>query len=232
MEAVFKTKNEAIYEMLRQEILQAKIKPGEKIVVSDLSKKIGVSEIPIREAVKKLESEGFLTVMPHVGITVSKLDPDEVVEFYLIRIELESLASRLATPHINQEDIEYLTEKNQEMKSALDRDDPEMLAALNKQFHLKIYAAAKRPHLYKLIADLWDKVSWVRSVFFLAPQIALDSLKEHDEIIEALRKRDDELIGKLMRTQTRHSLKAIADRFFPDLNILEKEVKNNLLQDC
>ena len=225
MEAVFKTKNEAIYEMLRQEILQAKIKPGEKIVVSDLSKKIGVSEIPIREAVKKLESEGFLTIMPHVGITVSKLDPDEVVEFYLIRIELESLASRLATPHINQEDIEYLTEKNQEMKSALDRDDPEMLAALNKQFHLKIYAAAKRPHLYKLIADLWDKVSWIRSVFFLAPQIALDSLKEHGEIIEAIRKKDAELVGKLMREQKRHSLKAIADRFFPNLNFPEKEVK-------
>jgi DNA-binding GntR family transcriptional regulator len=225
MEAVFKTKNEAIYEMLRQEILQAKIKPGEKIVVSDLSKKIGVSEIPIREAVKKLESEGFLTNMPHVGITVSKLDPDEVVEFYLIRIELESLASRLATPHINQEDIEYLTEKNQEMKSALQRDDPEMLAALNKQFHLKIYAAAKRPHLYKLIADLWDKVSWIRSVFFLAPQIALDSLKEHGEIIEAIRKKDAELVGKLMREQKRHSLKAIADRFFPNLNFPEKEVK-------
>jgi len=225
MEAVFKTKNEAIYEMLRQEILQAKIKPGEKIVVSDLSKKIGVSEIPIREAVKKLESEGFLAVMPHVGITVSKLDPDEVVEFYLIRIELESLASRLATPHINQEDIDYLTEKNQEMKSALDRDDPERLAALNKQFHLKIYAAGKRPHLYKSIADLWDKVSWIRSVFFLAPQIALDSLKEHGEIIEAIRKKDAELVGKLMREQKWHSLKAIADRFFPNLNFPEKEVK-------
>ena len=225
MEAIFKTKNEAIYDMLRKEILQARIKPGEKIVVSDLSKKIGVSEIPIREAVKKLESEGFLTVMPHVGITVSKLDPDEVVEFYLIRIELESLASRLATPHISQEDIEYLTKKNQEMKSALQRNDPEMLATLNKQFHLKIYAAAKRPHLYKLIADLWDKVSWIRSVFFLAPQIALDSLKEHAEIIEAIRKKDGELVGKLMREQKRHSLKAIADRFFPNLNFPEKEVK-------
>jgi DNA-binding GntR family transcriptional regulator len=225
MEAIFKTKNEAIYDMLRKEILQARIKPGEKIVVSDLSKKIGVSEIPIREAVKKLESEGFLTVMPHVGITVSKLDPDEVVEFYLIRIELESLASRLATPHISQEDIEYLTKKNQEMKSALQRNDPEMLATLNKQFHLKIYAAAKRPHLYKLIADLWDKVSWIRSVFFLAPQIALDSLREHAEIIEAIRKKDGELVGKLMREQKRHSLKAIADRFFPNLNFPEKEVK-------
>jgi DNA-binding GntR family transcriptional regulator len=226
MEAIFKTKNEAIYDMLRQEILQAKIKPGEKIVVSDLSKKIGVSEIPIREAVKKLESEGFLTNIPHVGITVSKLDPDEVVEFYLIRIELESLASRLATPHISQEDIEYLTKKNQEMKLALQRDDLEMLATLNKQFHFRIYAAAKRPHLYKLIADLWDKVSWIRSVFFLAPQIALDSLKEHGEIIEAIKKKDGELVGKLTREQKRHSLKAIADRFFPNLNFPEKEVKH------
>lgn len=230
MEASFKTKNEAIYEMLREEILQAKIKPGEKIVISDLSKKIGVSEIPIREAVKKLESEGFLTIMPHVGISVSKLDPDEIIEFYLIRIELESLAARLATPLISEVEITRLEEVNQEMKSALKGDDREMLSALNRQFHLKIYAAAKRPHLYRLIVDLWDKVSWFRSVFFLAPQIALDSLREHGEIIEALKKRDDELVGKLMKAQKRHSLQTIADRFFPDLNVSEKEVKKYLLQ--
>ncbi len=231
MEAPFKTKNEATYEMLREEILQAKIKPGEKIIISDLSKKIGVSEIPIREAVKKLESEGFLTIMPHVGITVSKLDPDEIIEFYLIRIELESLAARLATPLIKEAEISSLQEINQELKSALQRDDREMLYALNKKFHFKIYAAANRPHLYKLIVDLWDKINWIRSVFFLAPQIALDSLREHGEIIEAIRKRDDELVGNLMKVQKRHSLRAIADRFFPDLNVSEKEVKKYLLQD-
>jgi DNA-binding GntR family transcriptional regulator len=232
MEASFKTKYEAIYEMLRKEILQAKIKPGEKIVISDLSKKIGVSEIPIREAVKKLESEGFLTIIPHVGITVCKLDPDEIIEFYLIRIELESLAARLATSLISEAEISCLQEINQELESALQRDDREMLYTLNKKFHFKIYVAAKRPHLYKLIVDLWDKVSWIRSVFFLAPQIALDSWREHGEIIEAIRKRDDELVGKLIRAQKRHSLKTIADRFFPDLNVSEKEVKKYLLQDC
>ena len=169
--------------------------------------------------------------MPHVGITVSKLDPDEIIEFYLIRIELESLAARLATPLMSEAEITCLQEVNQELKSALQRDDRERLCALNKQFHFKIYAAAKRPHLYKLIVDLWDKVSWIRSVFFLAPQIALDSLREHGEIIEAIRKKDDELVGKLMKEQKRHSLKTIADRFFPDLNVSEKEVKKYLLQD-
>ena len=195
------------------------------------SKKIGVSEIPIREAVKKLESEGFLTIMPHVGITVSKLDPDQITEFYLIRIELESIAARLATPLMSETEITCLQEVNQELKSALQHDDRERLYALNQQFHFKIYAAAKRPHLYKLIVDLWDKVSWIRSVFFLAPQITLDSLREHGEIIEAIRKRDDELVGRLMKVQKRHSLKTIADRFFPDLNVSEKEVKKYLLQD-
>jgi len=188
MEVLFKTKNEAIYEMLREEILQARIKPGEKIIISDLSKRIGVSKIPIREAVQKLESEGFLTNMPHVGITVSTLDPDEIIEFYLIRIELESLAARMATPLISEEEIKFIQETNQEMELAMRRDDRQMLYALNKKFHFKIYAAAKRPHLYKLIADLWDKVSWIRSVFFLSPGIALDSLREHGEIIEALKK--------------------------------------------
>lgn len=214
MEANFKTKNEAVYEMLRRKILQAKIKPGEKIVVSDLSKKIGVSEIPIREAVKKLESEGFLSVIPHVGIRVSKIDPDEIIEFYLIRTELESLAAKLATPHINQEDLEYLVQKNREMELVLKQNDCEALNSLNKEFHLKIYQAASRPHLYKIIVGLWEKINWIRSVFFLTPQIALDSLKEHNEIIEALKKGDADLVAKLIRQQKQNSLKAIADRFF------------------
>ena len=214
MEAIFKTKNEAIYEMLRQEILQARIKPGEKIVISDLSKKIGVSEIPIREAVKKLESEGYLTAMPHVGITVSKIDREEIHEFYLIRMELEALAARLATPLIKRSDIEFLKEKNHEMELAFERDDREMLAILNKQFHMKIYSIASRPHLYKLIGELWDKIRWIRSVFFLTPQIALDSLKGHEEIINAIIEKDAELVANLTRQQKQNSLKAIVDRFF------------------
>lgn len=214
MEAIFKTKYEAIYDMLRQEILQAKIKPGEKIVISDLSKKIGVSEIPIREAVKKLESEGYLTAMPHVGITVSKIDREEIQEFYLIRMELEALAARLATPLFKQSDIEFLKEKNHEIKLALERDDREMITTLNKEFHMKIYSVAYRPHLYKMIGELWDKIKWVRSVFFLTPEIALDSLREHEEMINAILEKNAELVANLTRAQKQNSLKAIVERFF------------------
>jgi DNA-binding GntR family transcriptional regulator len=214
MEIPFRTKNEAVYENLRRDILQGKIRPGERIVVSELSKQLGFSEIPIREGIKKLESEGFLRNTPHVGITVSTVNPDEIMEFYLIRIELEALAARMATPKISDSDLEYLSQINQEMELALKENDCEALASLNKKFHLRIYRAASRPNLYKMICELWDKINWIRSVFFLTPQIALESLKEHKELIEALKKRDVDLVDKLTRQQKQNSLKAIADRFF------------------
>jgi DNA-binding GntR family transcriptional regulator len=136
------------------------------------------------------------------------------MEFYLIRIELEALAARMATPKISDSDLEYLSQINQEMELALKENDCEALASLNKKFHLRIYRAASRPNLYKMICELWDKINWIRSVFFLTPQIALESLKEHKELIEALKRRDVDLVDKLTRQQKQNSLKAIADRFF------------------
>ncbi len=210
----FKTKNEAVYELLKQEILKGEIKPGEKIVISDLSKRFGFSEIPIREAIRRLESEGFLIVKPHVGIEVSKINPDEIIELYLIRTELECLAANLATPNIVQEDLNCLIQINREMELAFQKGDCEALTSLNKDFHLRIYQTARRKHLYKLIAELWEKINWIRSVFSLTPQIALDSLKEHNQIIEALKRGDAELVVKLTRQQKQNSLKVISEHLF------------------
>lgn len=214
MKISFKTKNEAVYETLRREILTGNIRPGEKIIVSELSKQLGFSEIPIREAIKKLESEGFLLNTPHVGTTVRKINPEEIIEFYLIRIELESLAARIATPKIDESDLEYLSKKNHEMELALKQNDCEALTSLNREFHMRIYRAASRPHLYKMICELWDKITWIRCVFFLTPQIALDSLKEHGQLIEAFEKRDVDMADKLTRQQKENSLRAIADHLF------------------
>lgn len=213
MKVTFKTKNEAVYEKLKHEILKGNLEPGKKIVISELSKEFGFSEIPIREAIKKLESEGFLIIKPHVGIEVRKIDVEEIVEFYLIRAELESLAARLATPKIGQEDLEFLIQKNQEMEMAFQKNECEALASLNREFHLRIYRAARLQNLYKLIVEFWEKVNWIRSVFSLTPQIALDSLKEHNQIIEALRSRDVDLVDKLIKKQRQNSLKVISEHY-------------------
>ena len=73
MEVVFKTKNVAVYEVLRQDIVDGKLKSGQKIIMSDVAKRFGLSEIPVREAIRRLESDGFVQFTPHIGAIVSKL---------------------------------------------------------------------------------------------------------------------------------------------------------------
>jgi len=209
MAVAFKTKNEAVYERLRHDIIDGKLKPGQRIVISDLSKEFGFSEIPIREAIRRLDSEGLLQVTPHVGTIVTEIDEKEVTEIYLIRIELESLAAKLATPHISETDLDFLNKKNQEMELAISKQNYEKLGLLNKDFHLRIYLAAPYPLLFKLIVDLWEKVQRTRSVFALVPERAIASVEEHRKITEALRSKDADLVERLVREQKEHSMKTL-----------------------
>ena len=209
MAVAFKTKNVAVYEAIRKDIVDGRLKPGQKIIMSELAKRFELSEIPVREAIRRLESDGFVEFTPHVGAVVSKLDEHEFVEIYLIRIELEALATRLAAPCVTPEDIDYLAQKNREMEQALRQNSPEKLGALNKAFHMRIYRAAPYPYLYKLISDLWEKFERTRSVFACVPERAAASIEEHAEIIRALRSRDPAAAEALIKQQKSRTMTAL-----------------------
>lgn len=209
MTVAFKTKNVAVYEVLRQDIVDGKLKSGQKIIMSDVAKRFGLSDIPVREAIRRLESDGFVQFTPHIGAVVSKMDEKEVVEIYLIRIELEALATRLAVPHVTSDDINYLEKKNHDMELAIERNRPEQLGALNKDFHLRIYRAAPYPYLYKLISDLWEKVERTQSVFAYVPERAEASVGEHKQIIKALRSKDLPAAEKLIKEQKNRTMAAL-----------------------
>jgi len=194
----FQTKNQAVYEVLRKGIIGGKFKPGQKIIMREVAKELGLSDIPVREAIRRLESDGLVTFTPHLGAVVSKIDEHEFVETYLIRIELESLATRLAVPHIKAEDILFLIDKNNEMEKAFRKNRYEKIGTINRDFHLKIYHAAPYPFLNQLIISLWERLERTQSVFAYVPKRAGASVLEHTEIVEALKKRDAKLAEKLM----------------------------------
>jgi DNA-binding GntR family transcriptional regulator len=205
MKLAFRTKNLAVYEELRQNIVEGKLKPGQRLVMSEIAARYGLSEIPVREAIRSLESEGFVTFTPHVGAVVTQINEGEFVEIYLIRIELEALATRLAVPHISERDVEFLKKLNREMKTAVKQGSYEKLGRLNKEFHLKIYHAAPYPLLNKMLKDLWDKAERTQSVFAFVPERAEASIIEHEEIIAALAVRnvsDAEALMKQQKTRT------------------------------
>ena len=205
----FRTKNIAVYEELRRDIIEGKLKPGQKIIMSEIAKNYGLSEIPVREAIRRLESDGFVNFTPHVGAVVTKIEEKEFVEIYLIRIELESLATRLAVPYITPKDIAFLESKNKEMKSAIQTKSFEKLGHLNREFHLKIYQAAPLPYLNKILKDLWDKVERTQSVFAYVPDRAEASVSEHESIIEALKLGDVSLAESLIKEQKSKTMEAL-----------------------
>ena len=204
-----KTKNVAVYRKLRQAILKVKLMPGQKIVMADLAKAFGLSETPVREAIRRLESDGYVHFTPHTGAIVTKIDEGELVEVYLIRIALEALATRLASPHITDKDIEYLIKKNQEIEAAIQQKKYENIGGINKDFHLRIYKAAPFPRLYKMICDLWDTFERWPSVFAYVPARAVASVKEHKKIIQALKDADTDLADRLMKEQKEHAMEAL-----------------------
>jgi len=204
-----KTKNVAVYKKLRQAILKGKLKPGQKIVMADLAKAFGLSETPVREAIRRLESDGYVHFTPHTGAIVTKIDEGELVEVYLIRIALEALATRLASPHITDKDIDYLNKKNHEIEVAIQQNKYENIGGINRDFHLRIYKAAPFPRLYKMICDLWDTFERWPSVFAYVPERAVASVDEHKKIIQALKMGDTDLADRLMKEQKERAMEAL-----------------------
>jgi len=206
---VSKTKNVAVYKKLRQAIIKGKLKPGQKLVMADLAKAFGLSETPVREAIRRLESDGYVQFTPHTGAIVTKVDEGELVEVYLIRIALEALATRLASPHITDKDIDFLNKKNQAIEAAIQQKKFENIGSINKDFHLRIYKAAPFPRLYKMICDLWDTFERWPSVFAYVPERAVASVEEHKRIIQALKRGDTDLADQLMKEQKERAMEAI-----------------------
>ena len=226
----FKTKSEIVFDKLRQKIIDRELKPGQRIVISEIAKEFGTSGIPIREAISKFESEGFVTVTPHVGAVVNLMDSDEFLEIYLMRIELEVLAIKLATPHIRKPDIDALNKILLKAEQAVLAGEHSKLGPLNKEFHLRTYKTGPYPNLFKSIVDLWDKFELMQSVFAYVPQRATPSWEEHKMMVAALTDKNARLAAKLLRQQKNRTKKAIEQVFKKQKMIdipftIKKEIK-------
>lgn len=216
MDVQFKTKTELVHEKLYQDIICGKLKPGQRIVISDLAKVFGFSEIPIREAIRALETRGLVQFTPHVGAVVSEFNDSEFLEIYIIRIELEGLATKLAVPHITDADLEFLETNIKKNEKAIQQNKFDKIGPLNKEFHLRIYQAAPYPYLLSLIKNLWEKFELSQSVFSYVPERAAASCHEHKKILKALKLKDVDMTERLVREQKGRTIIALKKRLHKD----------------
>jgi DNA-binding GntR family transcriptional regulator len=205
----FVTKSDLVYQALKNDILSGKYKPEQRIITSEVAKRFGLSESPVREALKHLESEGLIQNTPHVGAIITSLDMADVEKIYQVRINLEGLATRLAVQNIDKRGLGLLDKLIVKMEKFVRNREYEKLGLCNKEFHATIYSACGNEYLYKIIFELWDLSFRTPGVFAFVPERAKRSLLEHKKILSALRKRDGNLAEKLVIEQKKRSLNAL-----------------------
>ena len=185
----FRSKQEIAYNMIRESIVTGEFTPGQKLIISSLATNLSMSEIPIREALKILESEQLITRYGQ-SLRVAAISVKETMELLSVRLELESMAIRRAVKNIDSKGIKDLEERLLQMKVALQLKDTSTFGRLNKEFHSAIYEYCEVPVLIKAIQEAWNQTERARYVFRIIPGRAGDAEKEHYEIVEALRNKD------------------------------------------
>ncbi|MDY5845335.1 MAG: GntR family transcriptional regulator [Bariatricus sp.] len=193
-----------VFEEIREDILKGKYKENEELREATLGKEMGVSRTPVREALRQLELEGLVHIIPNKGAYVTGITEKDVHDIYMTRSLLEGLCARWAAEHITREQIEELEEILLLAEYHIERDNTEQLSELDNKFHEVLYEACESRILSHILSDFHKYVQIARTKSVKKENRARKSLEEHREILEALRAGDPERAEKLANTHILH----------------------------
>ena len=177
-----------VSQMIRQAIHDGRYKPGERVRETEVAEWLKVSRTPVREALRRLESDGMLIFVSWRGVVVADLDRQQVSELYAMREILEGAAAKLAARHIDELEIEILVALLERMQAA--RNDAHATASLNRQFHDTIHVAAHNRYLVQMLEKLDNSLALLRGTTFSIDGRAQQAAREHGDIVEGIKRRD------------------------------------------
>ncbi|GAB3464780.1 GntR family transcriptional regulator [Actinophytocola sediminis] len=183
-------KSQTIYRALRERILRDELASGTRLVLRELANTYETSDIPVREALRMLERDGLVEMVPYRGARVTTLTQREIDETYFIRGHLESIATGLAAERITDDELAALDELMTLLRAAVEAQDGPRFSDLNHQFHETIVAACGNRMLCELTMDIWQRHSGFQRVFRMVPGRLAQSQSEHEGIMAALHARD------------------------------------------
>lgn len=194
-----KTVAEQIADRLRSEILTGEIRPGARLLQDLEAARLDVSRTPLREAFRQLEAEQLVEIVPNRGAIVTELHTDEVREVFLIRSQLEPMAAATAARVATPEDVAAIAAVLDELERARNEAGTHPLVELNKEFHFKVYEAARLPRLVAIISSLWGPIEAMRAAYASEPMTAQHAADEHARLYEAIRDHDEDAAAAITR---------------------------------
>ncbi|MEH0473905.1 GntR family transcriptional regulator [Streptomyces sp. B21-097] len=199
-----------VYEALLELITTRALRPGQHLVESELAGHLGVSRQPVREALQRLNTEGWVDLRPAQGAFVHEPTEEEADQLLTVRTLLEAEAARLAATGAGEADVEALAEIVAQGLQAVAADDVDTAVALNARFHAKIIELAGNAVLAELAAQVDRRVRWYYTP--IARQLGRRSWVEHRDLVTAIAGHDEESATRLMREHTEHTRRSYRAR--------------------
>lgn len=198
------------YRALRDAILAGDVAEGQRLVQDVLAERLGVSRIPVRQALKQLALEGLVTVNERGAYFASGFTVDDAREVYRLRALLEPYACRLALERIAPSGVERLEEIAEAMRAAAKRRDRDRYVSLNREFHMVLYELSDCRRLIRFIESLWSGTPPLTPIL-LGDQLARSEL-EHRHILEAIRAGDVDAAVERLREHIEHAGQALVEK--------------------
>jgi DNA-binding GntR family transcriptional regulator len=188
------SKHEVAYERIKNRIVDGTYSPGYRLVLEALAREFGFSPVPVREAIRRLEAEGYVEFIRNVGARVAHLDTDAYQQAMQALALLEGYATALAAPRMRKADIKRARSINNKMAQALRSFDPASFTALNHEFHDVILQRCPNTYVQNMAVGEWARLDLVRRTSFaFVPGRAQGSVAEHNRIIELIENAADPL---------------------------------------
>lgn len=200
---------EVVCESLREAIRNGVLKPGERIMEIQLAEELGVSRTPVREAIRKLELEGYVVMMPRRGTYVANMSIRDINEIFEIRTALESLSNGLAAEHITDEELEHLQRLLVIIGGYIKDGNIEKIVETDIEFHDLMYHAARNQRLVGIISNLRDQLTRFRTLSMSYPGRLEATLDEHKAIVEAIANGDRKAASKAAEQHMENSEKTL-----------------------
>ncbi|MCO5093127.1 GntR family transcriptional regulator [Bosea sp. (in: a-proteobacteria)] len=205
------SRSDYVYGQIRAGLRRGDIKPGQRLLEADLAQQLNVSRTPIRDAIRRLISEGLVTIAPSRGVMVIELSKQQVREIYALREVLEGAAARLAAQFATKEELAIL---RQALESSANIVEPARYADFNTVFHQAIHDAAHNQYLALALNQLANSLALLPGTTFQAPGRLPVAKQEHMAMLEAIESRDQDLAELLARKHIRQAHMTRANMMF------------------
>lgn len=205
----YKPLREVIFNTLREAIIVGELKPGERLMEVQLAEKMGVSRTPVREAIRKLELEGLVEMLPRKGAHVADLSVKDIMDVLEVRATLDGLATMLSATRITEDELKDLKHVQSQFINFVEKENLQGSIKKDVEFHDIIYRSSRNEKLIQIANNLREQIQRFRVIYLKDYSSTKELIKEHAEIIEGISRKDPEIAQRYAQNHIRNQEETI-----------------------